>query len=905
MYFVLSPDNLSAHWIRKILADQINLNVMVGTMTSLLETLSRLYLLPKLETNFSKELKGQVIGSKNAFWSRSIGVDEANCLAQIEASLLHMLAALPIGRQLKSISNVESREQCYYNDLVRLHQSMGRLRPIEQARAEQWFVCDASQSLGAVNLVFIPELFHLDAWQSDLVDKLLLMNPLDETGNAIQKFLENALAVPVSIKNDLNDLSTRLFAKSLVKKASLPHNCRIIECRDNFQEAEIVVAMIQEALSKNVSLDDMAVVLPIGSDLLQSFPELLNRAGILTSNIHASKRIFAWDEQLIRDLLLYFRSSCVNDSIVVPMNLAAIVTNCLMPWSSSFGQGLADQVFKGKSPKDIVESFQTRGNTESIEMLEAIFKVKGEDWRSWLNGIVEKLHYPKDSRLFSKQNLVAVIESIFLQDDLYEGKSTVEKLDLVIAQIQPRSRLLENTTSRFVKNGLLLIKESEIQLNQVQHLFVMGFNQGAYEPGSSDVGVFPQSSWQKLTCPTGLDLDTSLINQQIFETCFRSIVSQVESSITFTFSEQDFNGESLNVSSSLLDIALCFQTLDSIAPEMLIQKVGEMDNPPPFLKQVDINSIKRTAPVEKQRTDLNLGQDLINLSTNSDGTVRPESPSSLERMMISPLAWLLNRQGLESNGWAIEELDILLKGTIAHKIFEYQFDGINKHSVNNFESMYQSAIEAEAEFLLLPQWRLERVQLKHEILKAIVPFIDWCTEKGWKISKTEEHLRGRLWDLELRGFADAVFENGNKRLVIDYKKSGSSDRVKRINSGFELQVLLYREMLHQQSNVEKNNIEGGYYTLNDTTLVLDTHASTNVEKIIQVELELSQHNQSAQSVSKIKNRIDQLRSGIVELNTDDDESFWKEYGIKTEYAFNDYPLVGLFMKSTPKQDGSD
>ncbi len=41
--------------------------------------------------------------------------------------------------------------------------------------------------------------------------------------------------------------------------------------------------------------------------------------------------------------------------------------------------------------------------------------------------------------------------------------------------------------------------------------------------------------------------------------------------------------------------------------------------------------------------------------------------------MVSPLAWLLRRVNAEPALWGPEELNVLLKGTLAHAVFEALF----------------------------------------------------------------------------------------------------------------------------------------------------------------------------------------------------------------------------------------
>mgnify|MGYP000701028743 FL=1 len=135
-----------------------------------------------------------------------------------------------------------------------------------------------------------------------------------------------------------------------------------------------------------------------------------------------------------------------------------------------------------------------------------------------------------------------------------------------------------------------------------------------------------------------------------------------------------------------------------------------------------------------------------------------------------------------------------------------------------------------------------------------------------------------------------------------YKKSKSKDRITRLNSGYDLQTLIYRELFNQQEGGNPASTHSGYYTLNDQTLVIDGFASSSVKGITQAQLAVDLDGQSERAVIKIKERIKQLREGEVLLNQEDDIDFWKEFGIKAEYSIDGNPLVGHFMKPVEEQE---
>ena len=68
-----------------------------------------------------------------------------------------------------------------------------------------------------------------------------------------------------------------------------------------------------------------------------------------------------------------------------------------------------------------------------------------------------------------------------------------------------------------------------------------------------------------------------------------------------------------------------------------------------------------------------LGFDLLAMRKKDDGTPRPQSPSRLEKLLVSPLAWLLSELGASHLSWQPETLDVMLRGSLAHEVFERLF----------------------------------------------------------------------------------------------------------------------------------------------------------------------------------------------------------------------------------------
>ena len=937
MKFVLMPDALSASTFRSVLAEKNTVGVKVGTFSSLMESLAIYWILPQINDDFELLVKTNAIkltlkSDNDAFWSKSIKVDEIAALSEVSSSLKLLLAALPLDKKLIHLHEPKTRIEKYYNDLVNLHIAMEHVRPLEQMQAMQWLSVADSDAIEPLELIYLSALFSFEPWQRQLIKKLEEKTNLtnaDDISNAFQLLID-LVETNNHRSADLKDVSQFLFELPNVKESKETDTIHWLACRDSLQEVEVVVGMVQKALELGTGLNEMALVIPHHAEYLKSLPVVLNKAGILTSNRHAYSSAFQWDIQLVKDLLVFYEQKINESSIVSPMSLAAIFTNPLMPWSKSKGQNYAVQCFKGTLEEKLKE-FKSENIENSDKNVSLIAQIVHSDelWHDWLIAIIEKLNFPKDTRFGSLKSMRLTIKSLMESSSSYiNPKDLINRTDLInqtdltdqteqlkrlIKEIEPTDVDLELERSGTVLNGLLVLTENEWLLKPVKHLFVVGFNQGCYTQASNAKNVFGDAGLQSLESQLELHFDNSARRQSRFQERMKMMFSKTEKSVIFLLSEQSLSGDNIHPSEMLLDMALCFQNIDEVNPDKLIESltscsVNYLENVLPFFKQLSNQSVnaasgslnKQSSSFEPQ--DLNFDFDLLKLHLDKDGNQRRESPSSLEKMMISPLAWLLNRQGLEPKAWAVQELGVALKGSIAHKVFELHFDKNSALTVDAYDKLYIAALESDAPFMLMPQWRLEHTQLKHEIKKSLLPFIKWCEQEGWSVTDTEMELTGDLWGLAMRGFADSILSKDNESLILDYKKSSSKSRVQRLENGYDLQTVIYRELFKQKNSAKKQDIHSGYYTLNDSKLVLDNYAETSVEGISQVKLNVEIKQQSIEAIKRVKQRIKQLKQGKVELNQQGDTDLWNSLGINATYSIDETALVGHFIKTAQESD---
>ena len=439
-----------------------------------------------------------------------------------------------------------------------------------------------------------------------------------------------------------------------------------------------------------------------------------------------------------------------------------------------------------------------------------------------------------------------------------------------------------------------LVFEDELLLEEVDHLFVLGFNEGRYPRKLENAGVFSRLQWKELTALLDLDLHPQEEFYTHSKKTFQRQLQCAQSGITFFASALDLQGERLSFSSSLADMAYAFYHQDEeLEPEKLMIYLEEENKTPFFYAVADAVSVKEHRELIKE--DLHFHQDLLALRTDKEGTLIPESPSSLEKLMISPLAWFLYRRKLEPETWSVQELDVATQGTIAHGVFEDIFSPDNPgYLLDDLEDTIERRMEEYAPFLKLDQHRLEYEQLKKEIIKAAESFKMLLNQCKATVLKTEEQLHGMFHSMPVSGRTDALLEIVGKNLVLDYKKSSKSGRIKRMKSGYDHQLFLYRLMLADEEALT------AYYTMNDATLIVDQFIQCPERNGLNIEEIDDDCTVNAQSL--LQERVEEITKGDIPLNWKTDEKTWDDRGITASYTLDTSPLVKLYMKEEEVDD---
>ncbi len=426
--------------------------------------------------------------------------------------------------------------------------------------------------------------------------------------------------------------------------------------------------------------------------------------------------------------------------------------------------------------------------------------------------------------------------------------------------------------------------------------------------------VFSPEDFDQVRKHTGLPVETPAQELGRRRERFRRQLGAVAVAVTFLVPRRDPSGTAQSASESLVFMHRLFE-----GPDMADELVVELDS---VAERKDARNVSFAAPGAPQPPralhieDLQFERDLVALRVDEDGQPKPESPSSLETLMVSRLAWLLRRLEAEPLEWAPEGSNPALLGTIAHEVFEGLFaPGVTlptrEELPGRVEAALDDVLKRIAPFLRASQWTVERRHFTAQTIKAAQAWSDTIEQLGAQVVAAEEWLAGRWSDIAVHGQTDLILGlPGNRLLVVDYKRSSSRKRLTQMQKGFDSQASLYRAMLASGGPKGRNTtalaerLRGAadvgvvYYLMNDQVALSDSKAAmgTSIPTWRTVGGDIA-----GQALALIEQRVAEARVGTLRLNrVSDREYFEKEAGI-TPYALDASPLIAAY--TLPDEEG--
>ena len=876
---ILTPDASASKRVREKLAKKsLGFGVKVVTPKELIDEVRLAYLVPDVQDDWLERLRQSMERMSNGFfWSKSFNVDPSGTSSAVAEALDQILRSGGTDGKWQN-SKLATRVTNTLCDLEELWNNAGNLLPADLKVLKE-IEDQPKAGIYSFSIHFLEGWPRLDTQLQRLV--IMLNSASNKLDRELLKIIEESSRIPASTEalSIIHQLSANCFSLSS-EKIQRSEAVSFLTARDPLEEIECAVGVIQRQLRDGVLPHYIGVLLPDDPYYHDAFADTVSITGLYTAGLTQSHTLRDLAGEAVRSLLLISRGP------VPKMAFAALLASPIAPWRKGIGHRLASSVMSGMfklrplenmtadEEKSLMAIQRLRNNKISIAEVIEIF-ARGVD------------NTTQSFRLRALGKLISQHESSSAEIDY----------DHLLALVGHVEAIVEKPPV-FPQNGIRVFSENQEPWDEVEYLYVLGFNGGHYPklPGTSPVfhdsekqSINSELSWTLTTAETLLDIRRSRFQRQI---------GSAAKTLTFFASARSVAGSAIQLSETATFIAGCL----GADPDELFTPVREHDGRLP--QADDAKPVKMRQAISK---DLDLGRDLLILRIDEDGNPKPESPSSLETLLVSPLSWLLSRLNALPDTWSTDTLDALLQGNIAHAVFEHLFrkDGqlINREQLEvKVDTALAEVIRQQVPLLSTAQWKVERNTLRSTLIQAVKNWRDVLELLDAKVVGVEAGLKGEFGGIPIRGFSDEVIQLPNGKLaVVDFKKSSSPKRRERMELGYDCQVSLYEKMVNdnpEELGVETSAEPPGiiYYTLNDQRVITDdnTGLPDNVPGLIVVSNDVSMN-----ALDEIKDLLQKLKRGVVEMNHEGDASRIAKEKALPDFALQATPLVKMFAHSDP------
>ena len=898
--FLLVPDGSAARRLRRLLATQSPcMGIVVGTWPELIEQAKSAYVIAPQVSDWTSQFHTALEQLPDAFWSTSFEVAPQEVAAEVETALSLVVSATQPGIAISSdalnLERIADRPRQHLEDILRLLVKLDGLLPDELLDIQQLLATEPSEAIRQIAVYYVEGFPSLTRWQGALIDKLNADSGREPdpalTGLIASLLLDPSPAAP---QTSLDAIQQRLFAVP-EETAPLDDAVQWVGVRDFLEEAEVAAGMAQQMLADTPGLApaDIGLLLPDTFEYSLAVNDAFSAAGLPLSGLPVDH----WQRDLGHEALFHFLYCRQKPSPA--MALAVCLSSPLMPWSKEQGGELAQAVMDGDYQLRPF-SATTRAARQMLELLR-----EGDERPDTLAAAI--------------QDFVGLLGgSEQLESHVYHAKATADELCAALTgktdidwSLLRRLSSPKNTSTGespdFNLEGVTVWREAHEAWRPVRFLLVLGFASGHYPMATSDSAVFVTEDLLALRDTLGLSLATPADQMRDRRARFKRQLASVAEFVCFTIPRRDASGASQSPSESLVFMGQLYSGIDDGESLILEMDVAADRDRIRFLPQA--GSQPPQLPHAIVAEDMQFGCDLLALRTDAEGNLRPESPSSLETLMVSRLAWLLRRINAEPQGWEPERPDVMLLGTLTHQVLEALFQASrpipDPQAISaQVEPLLDAAIRTHAPFLRAAQWQVERRHLASGITKAALAWRDVLATLNAEILGTEEWLEGHLEGLPIHGQADILLGLPDGRLlVVDYKRSSANSRRPRMQKGYDSQANLYRTMLQTGGPKSEDNtallerLKAGdstgivYFMTNDQTSLSDALV---VESGAIPGWEVLDGDVAQQAMTLIRERLGEVRAGQLYLNRDGDAAFFdKQAGVKP-YALENSPLIPLF-----------
>lgn len=866
------------------------------------QLLAGLYALPARD---EPDLRGALDnGGEGTPWSASLAVAPEQTLQAVSAMLRQvMLATVDLNPASIRAEALEGgcRARYHLEALLDLWAANEAILPADLARLKHFLASEARDAVQPLKLIWDSNRPDLTPLERAVLERLEAHHGAIEAGDADATRLIGKRQAPAAPEATLAGHVQRFMLDPQAPCRPADDSFAVLSVRDNLSEGEAAAAIIQNWLAQDPTLKpaDIGVILPADGAYAASLADAFAVVGLAASTLPAA----ATRRNVGAEAVLHF-VECRRRPAPA-MALASLYSSPVLCWPPEVGAALAAAVMGGDYAPRLIEGLSDRAKSlfHLIRSPAPATTAQLKDQLRRFRHLLSEDEVLKDDVVEAKAQLARLAGALGGAADAAEPD--FDKAIRFAAAYQP----IAARRGAYLLGGVRVMLAHEAPDRSYRKLLVLGFNDGAYPCAPSGNPFFLDSEVALIREQTGLTLPSMASQLDRALALFIRQLRCASEQIVLLLSERDRSGGALAPSSSLPLMARLVERVaapdDLVVP--MVRGAGTIwDRLVAWRARPEFKAIE--AP--DLPPHLEFGIDLLGLRRKEDGSLRPQSPSRLETLLVSPLAWLLGELGARQVSWAPETLDVMLRGSLAHEVFEQLFPPGSDYPDHDaiaalVPDLLMERIRAIAPFLQSPAWLVERRTLESEIVKAARHWSQVLSALGAEIVGNEFWLSGEIFGHPVHGKADCLLRLADgQAVVIDYKKSSSGGRRKRLRAGWDLQVDLYRRMnvrLDEDSGepvrrmaaaLATNRLPGvAYHMLNDGGVLVNGLAEIESDHLEVIDGDIAE-----QAVAQIEARFAALRAGRLTINTTADADFFTKKASLGTYALQDSPLIAAFLR---------
>ncbi|MDR7225218.1 PD-(D/E)XK nuclease family protein [Aminobacter aminovorans] len=869
-----------------------------------IELLRATYLVPRQQQHF--DIKYALVDLVDAPWRNSLEVAPAETAAAVDRALRELMLATSTLRMPQmdlSALPADSRAKRHLVSLMALWEVIG-----DELPDDLWVMRHVLEASANDAIESLP-ILNSDFGTLRVAERALLARLFEHHGAAPLRAEHVEVVATRRKRADAATLVGQIQRRLLDDKEGRfapDGTVMAYGVRDAAMEADVAAGMVQQMLEKSPLLSPAEIGLLLPSDTAYSFyvREAFGRSGLPLSGLSAPLDQKDLAAETVQHFLLARRTPAPA------MVLASLLASPLMPWAEVVGQEMANAVMSGDYRPHAAKSLE--GKSASLYRIirkdaELTTRALAED----LAVLGRSMTSRPDFQLYVRraQDLVGQLRAVLL--------APTETAELPWDRLLRMTAMAPPTASAAVTrtmSGVTVFLDTANPWREVSHLIVLGFAEGAY-PGSVAANpFFLDRELELIGNVYGLFMPTRASELSERMDLFRRQIGIASHSLTLLCPYRDGMGVRLAPAASLPLFTRCIHGVEE--PENFIldlDSVAEEAWPNAVPRAFETRSMLRLPPIEVP-SHLLLGRDLMTLRTKEDGTIRRQSPSRLETLIVSPLSWLLHELEATEAVWSPEAVDVLRKGLLAHEVFERLFlpgEALpaKREIEDRVPKLLMERIRQTAPFMQASAWALERQSLVREITMSALVWREALETHGATVINNEFWLRGSIFGVEVHGKADCLLRLEDGQLIIvDHKKSGTRNRQGRLQAGWDLQVELYRTMAKAPSSEENvdeareflasaNRVGVAYHLMNDSGMLVHGADLPANGHFTSIDSDISHA-----AMGKLGDEVVRLRSGEVRLNKEGDRKFFSNEAKMGLYAFDASPLIDAFTYAPAEEN---